>query len=64
VIASVLLAIISVVVFILTEDMTNTMAIFDKYSLLMAILTIGTVVSIVLGRKHKQNEEQEQKQYQ
>ena len=63
VIASVLLAIISVIVFIVTEDMTNTMAIFDKYSILMAVLMIASVVSIVLGRKHKENEEDEQQQY-
>ena len=63
VIASVLLAIISVIEFIVTEDMTNTMAIFDKYSILMAVLMIASVVSIVLGRKHKENEEDEQQQY-
>ena len=64
VIASVLLAIISVIVFILTEDMTNTMAIFDKYSILMAVFFIGSVIAIAFGRKREDKDEQaEQEQY-
>lgn len=56
VIAAVLLAIASVVAFILTEDMTNTMAFFDRYTILMAVLLAGTVISMIFGTKDEDEE--------
>ena len=57
-IVTVLLAVISVVVFFITEDLTNTMALFDKYTILMAILLIVAVVTILTGRKKSENTEE------
>lgn len=60
VLAAIVLAIASIVVFIITEDMTNTMALFDRYTLLMAALLIGTIAAIITGNKDsKESEETE-----
>ena len=59
VIAAVLLAVISAVVFFITEDLSNSMGLFDKYSLLMAALMIASVVSVVTGNKRRNSDEEE-----
>ena len=56
-IAAIVLAIVSVVAFVLTEDMSNTMAYFDKYTILMAVLLIGTLITNLLGKKKSDDSE-------
>ncbi|MBR2539541.1 MAG: hypothetical protein IKE85_01745 [Mogibacterium sp.] len=56
-IAAIVLAIVSVVAFFLTEDMSNTMAYFDKYTILMAVLLIGTLITNLLGKKKSDDSE-------
>ena len=46
-----LLAVISVVIFILTEDMSNSMTLFDRNTVLMAILLIVSIAAFIAGRK-------------
>ena len=58
-IAAVLLAIGSVIAFILTEDLTNTMAFIDRYTILMAVLLAGSVVSFIFRDKDKDDEEEQ-----
>ena len=58
-IAAVLLAIGSVIAFILTEDLTNTMAFIDRYTILMAILLAGSVVSFIFRDKDNDDEEEQ-----
>ena len=60
VLASVLLAVISVIAFILTEDMTNTMAFIDKYTILMAVLLAGGIISSFFRKKKEDQSEQNQ----
>ena len=57
VLASVLLAAVSVITFILTEDMTNTMAFIDKYTILMAVLLIGGIISCFVRKKKEDTDE-------
>ncbi len=59
VITAILLAVISAVVFFITEDLSNSMGIFDKYSLLMAAFMIASIISIVTGRKRGQKSKEE-----
>ena len=56
VIATVLLAVIAVVAFFLTEDLTNSMALVDRYTILMAILLIASAVMILTGKKKYEKE--------
>ena len=58
-IAAVLLAIGSVIAFILTEDLTNTMAFIDRYTILMAILLAGSVISFIFRDKDNDDEEEQ-----
>ncbi len=51
VIAAAALAIISTIVFFITEDMTNTPALFDKYTLLMAAMLIASIAFIINGKR-------------
>ena len=51
VVAAVVLAIASVIVFFITEDLTNTMAYVDRYTWIMAAMLIGAVLSIVFGKR-------------
>ena len=46
-----LLAVISVVIFILTEDLSNSMTLFDRNTVLMAILLIASIAAFIAGRK-------------
>ena len=49
--AAVVLAVASVIVFFITEDLTNTMALVDRYTWIMAAMLIGSVLTIVFGKK-------------
>ncbi len=56
-------AIISIVLFILTENITLPMVLVDKWTLLMFALTCVNIVSLILGRRfHDQDEKEEQAQ--
>ena len=58
---SILIAVISVVVFILTEDMSRTMRLFDRWTILMAVLLIIQIVLVLIiaGRNEEKQEESE-----
>ena len=53
-------AIISLIAFILTEDMSNPMALTDKWTVLMLILLAIEVVLAILSKKKKEDKEDEQ----
>ena len=54
----ILINIISIIAFILTEDMTLPMILIDKWTILMAIFTIIEIINIFIIR-HKSKEEDE-----
>lgn len=56
VIVTILLAIIAVIAFFLTEDLTNTMALVDRYTILMAILMVAAVLTILTGKRKKDDD--------
>ena len=58
VIAAVVLAVASVIVFFITEDLTNSMALVDRYTLIMAAMLIGSVISVVFGKKKADGDEE------
>ncbi len=58
-IMSLLVAVISVIAFILTEDITLPTAFVDRYTILMAIIAIVQTVVVWLSRKEVKDEEQE-----
>ena len=53
-------AIISIVLFILTENITLPMVLVDKWTLLMFALTCVNVVSLILGRRFHDEDQEEQ----
>ena len=58
---SVITAIVSVIVFVLTEDMRQPMILIDRWTLLMVIFLLINVVTLFLGRKwHEEDEEEGQ----
>ena len=63
VIVTVALAIIAPVVFFITEDLTNTPALFDKYTLLMAVMLIAAIVFIINGKKDSDEKTEEESAY-
>ena len=62
-IVTVALAIIAPVVFFITEDLTNTPALFDKYTLLMAVMLIAAIVFIINGKKDSDEKTEEEGAY-
>ncbi len=56
-IVSVVDAILAIVVFILTENMKFTMTLVDKWSILMVVLVVISVISLVLGKKYHDEDE-------
>ncbi len=51
-------AIVAVVAFILTEDITQKMVMVDKWTILMVVLAVVSVVSVYFARKwHEEDEE-------
>lgn len=53
-----LIAILSVVVFILTEDLTLPMTYVDQWTLLMVVLLIFQIMTFILGSHWKKNDKQ------
>ena len=61
-VVSVIDAVLAVVVFIFTENMRLPMVLVDKWTMLMVLFAVVSVISLVLGRKyHEEDEEDENK---
>ncbi len=52
-ITAIVLAVAGIVVFLLTEDMSRTMAITDKWTIINATIFIAEIITITLTFKHK-----------
>ena len=50
-------AVVSVIVFFLTEDMSLAMVLIDKWTLLMAAFLIIQIIFVLFGRKWKELDE-------
>ena len=57
VLASLGAAVISVIAFLLTEDMTRTMAYTDGYTILMAVIMLAGLASTLFVRKREDEED-------
>lgn len=57
---SILIGIISIIVFILTEDMTLPMILIDKWTILMAIFTIVEIINIFIIRNKSKEEDEDE----
>lgn len=53
-VASTITAVVSVIAFFLTEDITLTMVLVDRWTLLMAAFLIVQVIFVLFGRKWKE----------
>ena len=53
-VASTITAVVSVIAFFLTEDITLPMVLVDKWTLLMAAFLIVQVIFVLFGRKWKE----------
>ena len=58
-VASTITAVVSVIAFFLTEDITLPMVLIDKWTLLMAAFLIVQVIFVLFGRKWKELDENE-----
>lgn len=56
-------AIVALVAFFVTEDMSLPMAMNDKWTLIMALIAVVQVVLLVLGRNGAQEDDQPREQY-
>lgn len=56
-------AIVALVAFFVTEDMSLPMAMTDKWPLIMALIAVVQVVLLVLGRNGAQEDDQPREQY-
>ena len=55
-----IIAIISLIIFIFTEDMTLPMVLTDKYTFLMIVIAIIQIIVAILSKRKKEEEENEQ----
>ena len=55
---SVIMGIMGIIVFILTEDVTRPMALVDRWTILNVIIFVIELIAIVLTFKHKNNKDQ------
>ena len=55
-IASIAGAIVSVIAFILTEDMRNRMVLLDRWTLMMAVIAMIAGAAMILGRRNEEKE--------
>ena len=53
-------AVAAVIIFLLTEDMTKSMTMVDKWTILMAVIFLIELVLLIFSRKKKQDEEEEE----
>lgn len=56
---SIVIALVSVIFFILTEDIRLPMILVDRYTIYMLILLLTSIVTLILGRKWKKQEDDE-----
>lgn len=56
----ILLSIVSVIAFLLTEDMRNPMVMMDKWTLLMAVLLGGELIMMGMSKKSYEDKEAEE----
>ncbi|MBQ6583345.1 MAG: hypothetical protein IJH77_05920, partial [Mogibacterium sp.] len=61
-ILSILTAVISVIAFILTEDMSLPMQLIDRWTLLMVILLIIDILLAIFSKKKRKDEEEQEEQ--
>ncbi|MEG0592943.1 MAG: InlB B-repeat-containing protein, partial [Coprobacillus sp.] len=59
-VATIVVAIVTIVAFIITEDMTLPMILTDKWTIAMLILTLVQIVVVCVGRKWKEDKEQQE----
>ncbi len=57
-------AIVSIIFFILTEDMRNPMTLIDRYTLLMIIIAITNIVLAIITRNKKEKDNEYEQQFQ
>ena len=55
-------ALLSVIIFIFTEDMRNPMVLKDRYTLLMVIIALATILLAFFSRNKKEEKEEEEKE--
>ena len=55
-------AVVSVIVFILTEDLTQRMELVDSYTLLMILILLVEAIIAFFARKTREEDEKEQSQ--
>ena len=55
-------ALLSVIIFIFTEDMRNPMVLKDRYTLLMVIIALATILLAFLSRNKKEEKEEEERE--
>ena len=63
-IASIIPAIVAIVLFILTQDLTQPMVIFDWWSIAFAIITIVNIILIIASHKKKTDDDDDEQQQQ
>lgn len=62
-VAGTLVAIVSIILFILTEDIRQPMRLVDKWTIIMVILMLLNIVTLYFGRKwHEPDEEDEEEE--
>ncbi len=52
-----MVAVLAVVLFLLTEDMTQKMVLLDKWTLWMLVIAIGQIVVAFFSRKTQKDDE-------
>ena len=55
-------ALLSVIIFIFTEDMRNPMDLKDRYTLLMVIIALATILLAFFSRNKKEEKEEEERE--
>ena len=63
-VVSVIDAVLAVVVFIFTENMRLPMVLVDKWTMLMVLFALVSVISLVFGRKYHEEDEEDENQAQ
>jgi len=58
-IVAVVLAVAAIIIFIFTEDMTLPMTMVDKWTILMAVIAVGSVITTWLGYRRTDKDDQQ-----
>ena len=62
-VVSIIDAVLAVVVFIITENMKLPMVLVDKWTILMIVFAVVSIISLVFGRKYHEDDEDESSEY-